>query len=67
MSDGSVDRLAAISSRVPASPIQHIEKARGINPGPFLCGVSDGTRTRDHLDHNQVLYQLSYTHHGPHG
>lgn len=29
-----------------------------------ICvGVSDGTRTRDHLDHNQVLYQLSYTHH----
>ena len=26
-------------------------------------GVSDGTRTRDFLDHNQVLYQLSYTHH----
>ena len=25
--------------------------------------VSDGTRTRDRLDHNQVLYQLSYTHH----
>jgi hypothetical protein len=25
--------------------------------------VSDGIRTRDHLDHNQVLYQLSYTHH----
>ena len=25
--------------------------------------VSDGTRTRDILDHNQVLYQLSYTHH----
>jgi hypothetical protein len=24
--------------------------------------VSDGTRTRGHLDHNQVLYQLSYTH-----
>ena len=31
-------------------------------PGPTY-GVSDGTRTRDHLDHNQVLYQLSYTHH----
>ena len=29
--------------------------------------VSDGTRTRDILDHNQVLYQLSYTHHGTHG
>ena len=27
------------------------------------AGVSDGTRTRDFLDHNQVLYQLSYTHH----
>jgi hypothetical protein len=27
-------------------------------------GVSDGTRTRDHLDHNQALYQLSYTHQG---
>ncbi len=26
-------------------------------------GVSDGARTRDILDHNQVLYQLSYTHH----
>jgi hypothetical protein len=28
-----------------------------------VCGVSNGTRTRDILDHNQVLYQLSYTHH----
>ena len=26
-------------------------------------GVDDETRTRDILDHNQVLYQLSYTHH----
>ena len=26
--------------------------------------MSDGARTRDILDHNQVLYQLSYTHHG---
>ena len=25
--------------------------------------VSDGTRTRDRLDHNQELYQLSYAHH----
>ncbi len=24
--------------------------------------MSDGTRTRDRLDHNQELYQLSYTH-----
>ena len=28
-----------------------------------LMRVSNGTRTRDILDHNQVLYQLSYTHH----
>lgn len=28
---------------------------------PF--GVADGTRTRDILDHNQVLYQLNYSHH----
>lgn len=35
----------------------------------FTCdksGVSNGTRTRDILDHNQVLYQLSYTHHAAH-
>ncbi len=31
--------------------------------GPSLIRVSNGTRTRDILDHNQVLYQLSYTHH----
>ncbi len=29
---------------------------------PFLLKVSDGTRTRDRLDHNQELYQLSYAH-----
>ena len=34
-----------------------------VHPDPF--GVSNGTRTRDILDHNQVLYQLSYTHHAP--
>ncbi len=27
--------------------------------------MSDGTRTRDILDHNQVLYQLSYAHQAP--
>ena len=25
--------------------------------------MSDGIRTRDNRDHNQVLYLLSYTHH----
>ena len=27
--------------------------------------MSDGTRTRDRLDHNQELYLLSYAHHAP--
>jgi hypothetical protein len=31
----------------------------------LLRGVSDGTRTRGHLDHNQELYQLSYAHQVP--
>jgi hypothetical protein len=32
----------------------------------FAAGrVSDGTRTRDRLDHNQELYLLSYAHHVP--
>ena len=26
-------------------------------------GVADGIRTHDHLDHNQGLCQLSYSHH----
>lgn len=29
----------------------------------LAIGVDDGARTRDPLDHNQVLYQLSYNHH----
>ena len=32
-------------------------------PFPGLSGeVADGTRTRDHRDHNPGLYQLSYRH-----
>jgi hypothetical protein len=31
---------------------------------PFRRRVSDGTRTRDRLDHNQELYLLSYAHRG---
>lgn len=27
--------------------------------------MSDGTRTHDSRDHNPMLYQLSYAHHGP--
>jgi hypothetical protein len=39
-------------------PMQ-IRSARG-----FSLRVSDGTRTRDRLDHNQELYRLSYAHRG---
>jgi hypothetical protein len=31
-------------------------------PCRLFVRVSDGTRTRDRLDHNQELYQLSYAH-----
>ena len=41
----------AYCSKKPPTP-----KRRGI-------GVADGTRTRDVLDHNQVLYRLNYSHH----
>jgi hypothetical protein len=37
--------------------LDHLDRA------PFPK-VSDGTRTRDRLDHNQELYQLSYAHQG---
>src|SRR6266498_2064358 len=38
--------------------------AAGQDPHLRLYGVSEGTRTPDTWDHNPVLYQLSYTHHG---
>ena len=38
------------------------EHEKGPQKRAFTGGVSDGTRTRDHLDHNQELYQLSYAH-----
>ena len=30
----------------------------------FYIGVANAARTRDLLNHNQVLYRLSYSHHG---
>lgn len=39
------------------------EESRASGDHGGANGVSDGTRTRDILDHNQVLYHLSYTHH----
>ena len=46
--------------RAPREAISQSESASDLR----LCGVSDGARTRDNRDHNPVLYQLSYTHHG---
>ena len=39
------------------------DEARCFAPDYLEIGVADGTRTRDVLDHNQVLYQLNYSHH----
>ena len=36
--------------------------AKGLQAELFASKVSDGTRTRDRLDHNQELYLLSYAH-----
>jgi hypothetical protein len=38
------------------------ENAKGPRMRAFRLRVSEGTRTPDRLDHNQELYQLSYTH-----
>jgi hypothetical protein len=42
------------------APLRNPASAAGVR-----LRVSDGTRTRDRLDHNQELYQLSYAHHVP--
>ena len=42
-------------------------KGRSGRSGPSalsLYGVDDGTRTRDTRNHNPMLYQLNYIHHG---
>jgi hypothetical protein len=36
--------------------------AKDLQISVFRGRVSDGTRTRDRLDHNQELYRLSYAH-----
>ena len=42
-------------------------RGRSGRPGPLAMrtyGVDDGTRTRDTRNHNPMLYQLNYIHHG---
>src|SRR3954451_11824435 len=60
-------RMAQTREATSARP-HNMSKGGAYLRSPQVCAalrlrVSDGTRTRDHLDHNQVLYQLSYTHH----
>jgi hypothetical protein len=45
------------------SSVARGEKRRKSRLSRVFLGVSDGTRTRDRLDHNQELYLLSYAHH----
>ena len=64
VADGIRRSPLAISFRAPAAPKPDNAQGPGDQPWALCLGVSDGTRTRDVLDHNQVLYQLSYTHRG---
>lgn len=47
------------------APFRHRPIGPKFRPGGNLLrrnGATDGTRTRDNLNHNQGLYQLSYGH-----
>jgi hypothetical protein len=65
---GDLSRFPAIQALVPEtskayrSLAKPLENVKAPQSEAFAGGVSDGTRTRDHLDHNQELYQLSYAH-----
>ena len=63
------DGWSEIDARVPtgagAGSVDVVHRTHWHQPlTGVLRGVSDGARTRDNRDHNPVLYQLSYTHHG---
>jgi hypothetical protein len=51
--------LADARALTPRRPATSRENPAGAG---LSYGVSDGTRTRDRLDHNQELYLLSYAH-----
>src|SRR5207248_2866677 len=58
------DRTSSTTAVPPVPPTTGLlSRTNRRGAGPSLK-VSDGTRTRDHLDHNQELYQLSYAHQG---
>jgi len=58
-----------------AAPARARKLVAEVSPPPLIGGeayavvseVADGTRTRDHRDHNPGLYQLSYRHRAERG
>ena len=42
---------------------QNGEKTKPFRERKGFTGVANAARTRDLLNHNQMLYQLSYSHH----
>jgi hypothetical protein len=63
MDQGRQEVIQVTNGPAKAGPFVYARKKRQPRLTLSKIGVSDGTRTRDFLDHNQVLYQLSYTHH----
>ncbi|MDX6414964.1 MAG: hypothetical protein QOH23_2374 [Gaiellaceae bacterium] len=51
------------TARLSSSRLDADTNEAGQSPASWRYSeVADGTRTHDHLDHNQGLYQLSYSH-----
>lgn len=63
-----LDRRTHILAYNPLWPITQERGIQGEKTKPFrerkgFTGVANAARTRDLLNHNQMLYQLSYGHH----
>ena len=48
---------------VPGRSGEFMEKTKPFRERKGFTGVANAARTRDLLNHNQMLYQLSYGHH----
>ena len=61
-------RVRCSAVELEAHFVQQCRRCRGRATDTALewkqSGVTDGARTRDPQDHNLMLYQLSYGHHG---
>ena len=54
--------ILAAGEQMAVAVVRDRDRRVAPNVQTWSLEVSDGTRTRDHLDHNQELYQLSYAH-----